>query len=113
MLPTVALLAATAADPIVSAQWLQARLGDPQIRIVYVGNADDYRRGHIPGARLLDHMDTVEMGENGHRLAPPAVLIRTFTKAGVGDGTRVVLYGDSPMPTGWVNSALPAIGHRD
>ena len=61
----------------------------------------------------MDHMETVRMGADGHRLASNDVLIRAFTKAGAADGVRIVLYGDSPMATGWVNTALIAIGHGD
>jgi len=111
MLAVVALLAAASVDPIVSAEWLQAHLSDPQVRVVYVGDPGEYQKGHIPGARAIDHMETVQMTGSAHRLAPPEVLIRAFMKAGVADGTHVVLYGDSPMATGWINSALAAIGH--
>jgi thiosulfate/3-mercaptopyruvate sulfurtransferase len=113
MLHILALMAATAASPIVSGDWLQAHLSDPQVRVIYVGDADDYKKGHIPGARVIDHMATVQMGANGHRLAPNDVLARALAKAGAADGTRVVLYGDSPMATGWVSSAFAAIGHGD
>jgi len=113
MLYIIALLAATTIDPIVSADWLQAHLSDPQVRVIDVGDAGEYNQGHIPGARVLDHMETVRMGADGHRLAPNDALIRALTKAGVADGTHIVLYGDSPMATGWVNSALTAIGFGD
>jgi thiosulfate/3-mercaptopyruvate sulfurtransferase len=111
VLHVLALLAATGVEPVVSTAWLQAHLTDPQVRVVYVGDADTYQKGHIPGASVIEHMDTVEMGANGHRLAPNDALVKVFTRAGVADGSRVVLYGDSPMATGWVNSALAAIGH--
>jgi thiosulfate/3-mercaptopyruvate sulfurtransferase len=113
MLHLLALLAAASVDPIVSTDWLQAHLADPQVRVIYVGDAGDYSQGHIPGARVIDHMATVRMGADGHRLAANDALIRAFTQAGVADGTHVVLYGDSPMATGWVNSALTAIGAGD
>jgi thiosulfate/3-mercaptopyruvate sulfurtransferase len=111
MLHVLAMLAATSVEPIVSTQWLQDHLNDSQVRVIYVGDRDDYERAHIPGARQLDHMDTVKMGADGHRPAASDVLVRAFTKAGAVDGARVVLYGDTPMATGWVNSALVAIGH--
>ena len=113
MLQILALAAATAAQPIVSADWLQAHLKDPQVRVIYVGDPDDYRKGHIPGARVVDHMATVAMGANGHRLAANDVLAKALATAGAADGTHVVLYGDSPMATGWVSSAFAAIGHAD
>ena len=33
-------------------------------------------------------------------------------KAGAADGTHIVLYGDTPMQTGWMYMALAAIGHE-
>jgi thiosulfate/3-mercaptopyruvate sulfurtransferase len=121
MLHVLALLAvAAAAEPatqpavqpavqsIVSTDWLQAHLTDPHVRVVYVGDREDYGRAHVPGARLIDHMDTV--GEN-HHLLPPDALARALAKAGATDDARVVLYGDSPMATGWVYMALASVGH--
>ena len=55
-------------------------------------------------------MDTV--GDD-HRLLPSDALARALAKAGAADDTRVVLYGDSPMATGWVYMALASIGHAD
>ena len=114
MLNLVALLAASAAvQPIVSADWLQAHLSDPQVRIIYVGDAGEYKKAHIPGARVLDHMATARMDATGHRMATPDVLAKVLAAAGAADGAHVILYGDSPMATGWVNTALRIIGHGD
>jgi thiosulfate/3-mercaptopyruvate sulfurtransferase len=112
MLHVFALLAATSASPVVSTEWLQAHLTDPQVRVIFVGSAGEFRT-HIPGARMIDHMDTVEMSANGHRPASPDTLLRVFTKAGAADGAHIVLYGDSPMATGWVYMTLASIGHGD
>ena len=113
MLHALAFAAATTVEPIVSAAWLQAHLADPQVRVIYVGDHRDYDREHIPGARILDHMDTVRMDATGHRLAANDVLVRSLTKAGVADDAHVVLYGDSPLATGWVYTAIAAIGHGE
>jgi len=109
MLYVLALWAATSVEPMVSTAWLQAHLTDPQVRVVFTGDRGVYDRAHIPGARFIDHMDTV--GDN-HRLLPLAELARALARAGVADGTHVVLYGDSPMETGWIYMTLAAIGHE-
>jgi len=109
MLHVLALLAATSVEPMVSTAWLQAHLADPQVRVVFTGDRGAYDRAHIPGARFIDHMDTVG---NDHRLLPTADLARALAKAGAADGTHVVLYGDSPMATGWLYMTLAAIGHE-
>src|SRR4051794_425688 len=98
---------------MVSTAWVQAHLTDPQLRIVFTGDRGIYDRGHIPGARFIDHMDTVAMAGNEHRLLTPPELARVLAaKAGVSDGMHVVLYGDTPMQTGWLYMTLAAIGHE-
>jgi thiosulfate/3-mercaptopyruvate sulfurtransferase len=110
MLHVLALVAATGVEPIVSTEWLQAHLSDPKVQIVFTGDRAVYNRGHIPGARFIDHMETV--GDN-HRLRAGAELSRAWARAGAADGTHVVLYGDSPMTTGWMFMSLASIGHSD
>ena len=52
-------------------------------------------------------MDT--LGSSHHLLAAQP-LAAVLAKAGAADGTRVVLYGDSPMTTVWVYMAFASIG---
>ena len=101
---------AAAAEPgmLVSTDWLAKHLDDPQVRVIATGDEGRYERGHIPGARFLEHMDT--LGAN-HRLLELGALAAVLAKAGATDGARVVLYGDSPMTTGWVYMALASVGH--
>lgn len=107
MLPLLMLVASVAAGldgpPVVSPEWLQAHLSDPNIRVICVGGMGDdgYSRGHIPGARLLDHMETFGSREK---------VARVFERAGVADGNRVVLYGSSPMTNGWEYTVLASLG---
>ena len=108
MLQILVLLAATTVEPLVSTAWLQAHLNDPTVRVIFIGDRSDYDRAHIPGARHIDHMATVG---SEHRLLPVDVLARTLASAGAEDATHVVLYGDSPMATGWLYMTLAAIGH--
>jgi thiosulfate/3-mercaptopyruvate sulfurtransferase len=108
MLHVLALLAATAVEPTVSTAWLASHLNDPQVRVITTGNKGVFDTGHIPGARFIDHMDTV--GDD-HRLLPPDALAKALTKAGAADGTHIVIYGDRPMETGWLFMTLAAAGH--
>ena len=115
MLHILALLAATSVEPMVSTAWLQAHLADPQVRIVVTGDRGIYDRGHIPGARVhRSHgHGRMQMGR-GHgpsHAAADRLAQVLAAKAGVADGTHVVLYGDSPMQTGWIYMTLAAIGH--
>ena len=108
MLHVLALLASTTVDPIVSTDWLQAHLNDPQVRVIFIGDRGTYDRAHIPGARFIDHMDTVG---SEHRPLAHDALARVLAKAGAEDGAHVILYGDSPMATGWLYMTLAIIGH--
>jgi thiosulfate/3-mercaptopyruvate sulfurtransferase len=107
---SAALAAPPTADPIVSTDWLQAHLNDRNVRIVDVSDEGAFKSGHIPGAVFVDHMATIG---NGHKLLPGDALAKVWAKAGVSDDTRVVLYGDSPMATGWMYMTLAAIGHGE
>jgi thiosulfate/3-mercaptopyruvate sulfurtransferase len=109
VLHVLVLLAAASVGPMVSTAWLQDHLTDPQVRVIFTGDRGVYDRAHIPGARFIDHMDTVG---NDHRLLPVAELARALARAGAADGVHVVLYGDSPMATGWMYMALAATGHE-
>jgi thiosulfate/3-mercaptopyruvate sulfurtransferase len=110
MLHVLALLAATSVEPIVSTDWLQAHLNDPNVRIVDVGDRGTYERAHIPGARHAEHMDTVG---DGHTFKSPDALARVWAQAGASDTAHVVIYGDSPMTTGWMIMSLVSIGQGD
>jgi thiosulfate/3-mercaptopyruvate sulfurtransferase len=94
--------------PLVSTAWLQQHLADPRVRVIGTGDRDRFDRAHVPGARFLEHMDTLE---GNHHLLPVDRLAAVLARAGAADGTRIVLYGDSPMTTGWVFMALASVGH--
>ena len=102
-------LPASAAPPLVSTEWLAQHLRDPQVRVIATGDQGRFNRGHIPGARFLEHMDT--LGGGGHRLLAPGALVPVLAVAGAADTKHVVLYGDSPMTTGWVYMAIASVGH--
>src|SRR5260221_11740484 len=110
MLHVLALLAATAFEPTVSTAWVASHLNDPQVRIIYTGNKEAFDTAHIPGARYIDHMDTV--GDD-HRLKAPDALAKALAKAGAADGMHIVLYGDRPMETGWLFMTFAATGRAE
>jgi thiosulfate/3-mercaptopyruvate sulfurtransferase len=108
MFHVLALLAATSVEPIVSTAWLQGHLTDPRVRVICTGDKDAFDRGHIPGARYINHMDTV--GDD-HRLLPPERVAKALATAGAADETHVVLCGDRPMETGWLYMTFASVGH--
>ncbi len=101
-------------DIVVSAAWLAAHLSDPQVVVVHVGVTDSlYRLAHVPGARFLP-LSAVAIPVAGipNEFPAPERIAESFGALGVGEATRVVLYGDDPgllAARAWV--ALDLLGH--
>jgi thiosulfate/3-mercaptopyruvate sulfurtransferase len=98
---------------VVGAEWLAARL-DSGVVVVHVGRSDSlFRAGHIPGARFLP-LSAVATTVRGvpNEFPPVAQLTASFRGLGIGDGARVVIYGDDPgllAARAW--TALDILGH--
>jgi len=84
------------ANMLVETSWLAAHLGDKNLVILHVGvDRTLYSMGHIPGARFLALSDIVNFHGNVSNKVPRLDDLRsTFACLGVGDRSRVVLYGD-------------------
>lgn len=95
--------------PLVSTDWLAARLDDPNLRVVdvrwYMDPARqgrvEYEKGHIPGAVFLDV--EVDLSAPGGRRGGPlgrhpwpgaTQVNRVMSRIGVGPGVGVVAYDD-------------------
>ncbi len=85
-------------------EWLAENLDRPDVRVVDVRWRPDgtaaalYGTGHVPGAVHLDwRVALIAPGETGDTLllAPPAQVAAALSRAGIGDGTSVVLYDDT------------------
>lgn len=100
-----------AGDPLVTTDWLEQHLGDPDLRVVdmrgsvttrpiapgveeatYRGAPDEYRAGHIPGAVYIDWTaDIVDPHDPvPAQIAPPAAFAEAMAARGIGDDTHVV-----------------------
>jgi thiosulfate/3-mercaptopyruvate sulfurtransferase len=91
-------------DPgtLVSTDWLEAHLKDPDLRILDASwfmpdsgrdaNAE-YQSAHIPGARFFD-IDEIADTRSGlpHMAPPPEKFVSRMRAMGVGDGHQVVVY---------------------
>jgi thiosulfate/3-mercaptopyruvate sulfurtransferase len=103
-------------EMLVSTQWLADHLKDPSVVILHVSDGlNDYKRGHIPGARWLEFKKfAVDSGPLGVELPSVEQLRQAFQELGVGDNSRVVIY-----TTGWYPYATRAyftldyLGHGD
>ncbi len=85
-------------------EWLAENLERSDLRVLDArwrtdGTADTiYGTGHVPGAVLLDWREAVtQVSEDGtaFQLAAPDRIAEAMTRAGVGDGTSVVVYDDT------------------
>ena len=92
------------ASPLVSADWLAAQLDDPALRIAdlrwYLGGkrgADEYARGHLPGAVFvdLDRDLAAPTGPGRHPLPSAEGFARFLSRIGVEAHTTVVAYDDA------------------
>ena len=101
-------------DPLVSTTWLAEQSGAGDLRIAdctwfLPGEGRDargeYAAAHIPGAAYLDLADIVDADTDlPMMLPPPEKIAGRLNRLGLGDGTRIVLYDNSPHHTaarGW------------
>ena len=99
ILSALALIAPVTAQPleeaIVSADWLEARLDDPNVRVIEVSVIPGvFERGHIPGAvNFVWHTDFVD---TVRRDIVSAERFQELARAaGINQDTTVILYGDN------------------
>lgn len=101
---------------LVSTAWLQEHLADRDLVIVYVGRSrSSYDAGHIPGSRFLALDKIVEQHDDSlNELPPVAVLQAVFESVGVGDDSKVVLYGEGGgLLAARAYFTLDYLGHTD
>ncbi|TFL19934.1 3-mercaptopyruvate sulfurtransferase [Jannaschia formosa] len=91
-------------DPatLVSSEWLAARLGAPDLRVLdaswYLPDAGrdpvaEYAEAHIPGARFVALDDVSDARSTLPHMAPPLEkFLSRMRRLGVGDGHTVVIY---------------------
>lgn len=94
-------------EPLVSTDWLAKELGASDLRIVDAtkfmpGSGRDpraeYEAGHIPGAVFMDLGEMVDPTDPIENMAPKAEKFASRMQSlGLGDGSRIVLYDDSPL----------------
>lgn len=81
---------------LVSADWLQRRLG--MVTVLHIGDAASYDARHIPGAVLIETSSLlVQRDGTPNELPPVEALERTFRTAGVDVTGRIVVYSADPL----------------
>lgn len=96
-------------EPLVSTQWLADELGADDLRILDAtyflpeagrDAAAEYAAAHIPGALYLNLTTLVDADSPFANMLPSAELFAARVQAlGLGDGSRIILYDNSPHHT--------------
>ncbi|MEI6548722.1 MAG: 3-mercaptopyruvate sulfurtransferase [Burkholderiales bacterium] len=94
-------------DSLVTTQWLANELGASDLRIVDASAflpehgrdpALEYEACHIPGAVFMDIAHLVDPAAPGMNMLPSAERFASRMQSlGLGDGSRIVIYDDSPV----------------
>jgi thiosulfate/3-mercaptopyruvate sulfurtransferase len=99
----------TAADVLVSADWLEAHLQDPAVRVVEVDVSRlAYDEWHIDGAVLWNIY--ADLKDADYRLVDAEAVQRLLARSGIGPETTVVCYGYGPAMGFWL---MKLYGHAD
>lgn len=96
---------------LVTTEWLEAHLSDPQLRIIdirgrvlpaseplphYYAHHEEYHHSHIPNALFVDWTkDIVEPGSLSQDIASPDQYAELMSRLGISDSTFVVVYDDA------------------
>jgi thiosulfate/3-mercaptopyruvate sulfurtransferase len=84
------------ANLLVSVDWLNEHLHDPDLRLIDLSSSGVYDDGHIPGAVHLWWQDTIEVHNEVYGMMAGAPEIEQLIKsAGITPQSRVVLYDDN------------------
>lgn len=91
---------------LVTTDWLAKEMGASDLRIVdatlFSGSDGDpaaqYEAGHIPGTLFMDLAELADANSDlPNMLPPPEKFASRMQSLGLGDGSRIVVYDDSPI----------------
>ncbi len=105
-------------DTIVSVSWLADHLKDRDLVLLHVGTDEEYRAGHIPGARHVVPADLSTPRVEGSltlEMPPVDVLTAKLESLGISNRSRIVVYAgnDWVSPTARVVFTLDYVGLGD
>jgi thiosulfate/3-mercaptopyruvate sulfurtransferase len=95
-------------DLLVTTEWLAKEIGASDLRIVEANafmTADrlplkEFEEGHIPGAIFMDMGDLIDTTSEFPNTVPPTEKFASRMQSmGLGDGSRIVVYDNSPLKT--------------
>ena len=101
-------------DSLVSTEWLSARLGEADLKVVDASwhlpasgrnGRDEYHAAHIPGAMFLDIDEVADRSNPApHAIPKTEEFGAAMAALGIGKDDRIVVYDNSPLRTaarGW------------
>lgn len=93
--------------PLVTTEWLAGELGKSDIRVIdatlflppHGRNARaEFEAAHIPGAVYFDIDEVSDLSSSlPHMLPPPEKFASRMQALGLGDGSRIIVYDNSPL----------------
>ena len=101
--------------PLVSSDWLEAHLTDPNVRIIEVSQAktsDIYQSGHIPGA-MWWFWKNLCWHDTDREFITPSEMAERLGRSGVGPDTTLILYGEPVQFGTYAFWTLTMAGHKD
>lgn len=83
-------------EMMVSTSWLAGQMGRGGVIVLHIApDRESYDRGHIPGARFVPLGEIIIIRDGiPNEMPPVADLQQLFTRLGVGERERIVLYGE-------------------
>ena len=102
-------------SPLVSAEWLNSHLDDPEVRIIEVSSAKSdevYAAGHIPGAQWWYWKDLC-WHETDREFVTPIELAKRLGQRGISSDSTLIIYGDPVQFGTYPFWALTMAGHAD
>ncbi len=94
-------------EQLVSTEWLANELGASDLRVIDAtlflpgsgrNPAAEYEGGHIPGAVFMDLAEITDSSSDIPNMLPTAEKFASRMQSlGLGDGSRIVVYDDSPL----------------
>jgi len=101
---------------LVSTDWLTRHLDRSDTIILHIGpSREGYEKGHIPGARFVPFPELVTTRQEiPNELPPIQALDDLFTRLGVGNDARIILYAENnPLYATRAYFTLDYLGHGD
>lgn len=87
--------AATRDDLVITPGWLASHEANKDLVILHVGTEAGYQAGHIPGARLVKDLLSVNTPDLAMEVPPADVLRQKMEALGISNNSHIVVYNEN------------------